>query len=656
MAQNKLKVKDLADMVGLSPSYLSLVLSGERQNLSDYHKDAIALALGTSVAFLYTPEDPGFSQAVSDSGPVYKRTRDVGAFEDFLRAANIRDDALLSAVYKELNSLSDDEVRRFGQAVRGALASWQEAVARAKAVSDAGAVSWDTPAGPAENAQSEGGLLLNPRITGEQRRFLGLIACLSAIFGDVPLAMIEIATAWPSARVHQMLDPAVSAGALFPVQEQAGYVSLRPSGLLNIPEARGWPAPAFKTECMSRLANSLAQSLEYIMDGGLSGGVKVEDALPFKARPDQVAEAFLEARDYARARVWYEKAAVDAFGQNAWRVAKQYLMIVSSLDGILRTQSEDRVRAYQMLAAACLNLGEADEALVYQERNLAFWERAGRKSDLTMGFLRASSMHGRKRDWAKAKDCLERALKVSGGDLAAEAQARIGLASIFISTGSLASAKEELERALGIGGKLDESGILVQSLLGLGRVLASKGDPRRALAYLNQGLSLAERREPVAETWLMIEVGKIFFQEGDIDKAKGQLLSAVERARAARNSEQEQYAASHLARCLAAAQDRFAPEEALNLAASAERYFAGTGDRRGRVEALAAYAESKAALDDIAGAFECFREAAREARESGDPALESFACDAFGRHLESRGDQLAEVMYRRARWARARMR
>lgn len=157
MASQGLKVKDLADMVGLSASYLSLILSGDRGNLSDLHKDAVALALGTTVSRLYAPPDDalfGTAERPADYGrparfeekspgdalsetarfdgrtvaatPLQGRPRDIRALEDFLNVLNIRDPYLLKAIYRELNYLSDREVAKLGQVLLNALVSWQE--------------------------------------------------------------------------------------------------------------------------------------------------------------------------------------------------------------------------------------------------------------------------------------------------------------------------------------------------------------------------------------------------------------------------------------------------------------------------------------------------------------------------------------------------
>ena len=170
MAKSGLKVKDLADMVGLSPSYLSLILSGERQNLKDFHKDAIALALGTTVSSLYTPDSSQPAAFTARPSPVPGRDRDISAFEELTRVMNVGDDALLSALYRELNSLSDDEVHRFGQVIRAALISWQESAARRAA--DASAA----PSGLRDRGVTEPEGVPSPgaRLTAEQRSSWGL--------------------------------------------------------------------------------------------------------------------------------------------------------------------------------------------------------------------------------------------------------------------------------------------------------------------------------------------------------------------------------------------------------------------------------------------------------------------------------------------------
>lgn len=184
--------------------------------------------------------------------------------------------------------------------------------------------------------------------------------------------------------------------------------------------------------------------LEPLYDGEGRRHPADESATPFQdVGPDKMGELFLESHDHRNARVWYERAAAHSLSTHSWRLAKEHLEVLIMLDGILGTDAEERAYTYQMMADACLNLGDVDEALAYQEHNIAYWESAGRRGDVIMGLLRAGLMLARRRDWGKAKEYLERAISISSNDLVLQARSRIGLAYILSSSGSLRAAFEE---------------------------------------------------------------------------------------------------------------------------------------------------------------------------------------------------------------------
>lgn len=62
LAQRSIRIKDLAERVGLSESYLSLVLNGTRKNLNDEYKDRIASCLNVTLSQLYSEEFSSMSQ------------------------------------------------------------------------------------------------------------------------------------------------------------------------------------------------------------------------------------------------------------------------------------------------------------------------------------------------------------------------------------------------------------------------------------------------------------------------------------------------------------------------------------------------------------------------------------------------------------------
>lgn len=670
MGRQGLKVKDLADMVGLSPSYLSLILNGERANLSDHHKDAIALALGASLADLYTEMPRDEAEAASRRGsaetaearvepaPLLRRKRDIAPFEDFLRVMSVTDHLLLEAFYRELNSLSDEEVRKLGAMLRNTLSSWQEAAARRV----------PAPAGPS----GTGAVPAAPPVVLEpdDRMFLWLLIHLSSIFDEVPLAYLAMATSWPAERVHRALATLLSAGAAIVVSGGAGAspragasarevpgddagggsILLKPSVQLDAGAAAQWVPAGRRRESLLNLACGLGGTGE---DGTVEPG-GVSDAAG--SRPDRLARLYLEGGDLRKARSWYEQAAVRALSDGMWRVAKDHLLVVCSLDTVLGTPSEDRVSAVQMLATTCLNLGETDEALAYQERNIAYWERSGSSTDVVRGLLMAGSILARRREWAKALDYLGRALGVSHGDLSLEARARLGLAAILRERGQLSRTKEEYERALQLSGDVQEESMMAQALLGLGKVFLWRRDFMRSLQYLNRALSLSEKKEAALETLVRIELGKLRFEEGSFLLAREHLTKAAHAAETARSPETENAAKVWLSRCLGQGAAPSDLENKRRLAYAAREFFAGIDDKQGLVASLIACAEAEDAVDMPAEADALFRDALREARESENPVLEGMACDAYAGHLEQQADDLAQVMRERARWARAKIR
>lgn len=301
MAEQGLKVKDLADMVGLSPSYLSLILSGERQNLSDYHKDALAMALGTTVAALYTPgafgpayeegtpergdgeslPEPSVSQrgTVRPSGafvPAAKLPgRDIGAFEDFLRALNVRDDVLTAAYYRELSSLSDDEIRRFGEVIRRVINAWQARLAdrreRDRGQTVTGELAQEAPRGHgASGAKPEAGVAgafpERPPLSAECRILAGLVGYLAPILGDVPLEALEIACGWPKAKVYRLAGTLEASGAISLGSGSEDSVTVRLDSGIDPRVARSWIRSPAKEECLGRFAAQLSSLLEPIYE------------------------------------------------------------------------------------------------------------------------------------------------------------------------------------------------------------------------------------------------------------------------------------------------------------------------------------------------------------------------------------------------------
>lgn len=91
MAQREIRLKDLAEKIGISEPYLSLVLNGTKTNLSDEYKDKIASFFNVSMADLYTDdieESPSQEHVLPENPERYELRKCV---ESFIQVANLED-------------------------------------------------------------------------------------------------------------------------------------------------------------------------------------------------------------------------------------------------------------------------------------------------------------------------------------------------------------------------------------------------------------------------------------------------------------------------------------------------------------------------------------------------------------------------------------
>ena len=108
LTQRNIRVKDLAEKIGVSESYLSLFLSGSRKNLSDEYKDRIAACLNLSMAQLYSED---FGTHASEEAPAFiaypDRVETIKILDTFLQATHL--EFVRPAFYATLAKLNDRE-------------------------------------------------------------------------------------------------------------------------------------------------------------------------------------------------------------------------------------------------------------------------------------------------------------------------------------------------------------------------------------------------------------------------------------------------------------------------------------------------------------------------------------------------------------------
>ncbi len=640
MRERGLKVKELAEMAGLSPSYFSLILSGERENLSDSHKDALALALDVSVYSLYMPGDdqlthvpalPLTQETVTrkypePSGPSQPvDQRDSRAFQDFLNALNLTDPRLVAAFYREINTLTDPEARRLGSVLRNTIAQWQDSKmveeGRERQVSR-GNVEEGLPQVP----ESQLGFA--------ERRVGAVLASLDGIVSDVPLSYLQVAASLPVTCVLVALESLSIAGIASLVPSSEGDGSVRLSGRVPSSVIRTWIPQESRREAINSLS------------------LHLEETCP-DTDPDILGQLYLDAQNLPKARVWYLTSAEKSMGNGWWRVAKERLKVVLSLDAVLKTDPDERCKAYQMMVTVCSSLGDLEEALAYQERNLACWERMSKRRDLVLGLSVAGGLFARLGMHDKAQEALERALKASEGDAGLTIRSRIDLAHLFLKKGQVTSAKEEFERALDASTKVRDQSLMAHALLGLGRALYRRGDISRSLTYLNRALALSEGKEASTESWTRLQIAKIRFREGAYVESLRQLGLVKAASRGPGDKERECLAEAWSVRSSLRLGDK--DPSLLDRARAAEALLHTVGDEEGKILSSLALAEAEAYFGNVVAANRNFTQAIRDSRVLSDPFLEGAACEAYGQYLSSQGDDLAGVMLERGRWARSKI-
>lgn len=131
LGQKRMRIKDLAELVEVSDSYLSLVLSGARDNLNDMYKDRIAAALGTSVSQLYSESppsllsDPDHLLSLENGDGLWGRKCEMDTLEDWMACAGLPQERRVS-VYRAFGRLKDEGAHLVASFLSDVVRGWSE--------------------------------------------------------------------------------------------------------------------------------------------------------------------------------------------------------------------------------------------------------------------------------------------------------------------------------------------------------------------------------------------------------------------------------------------------------------------------------------------------------------------------------------------------
>ncbi len=645
MDKRGIKVKELASMVGLSPSYLSLILSGERENLSDFHKDAIALALGVSVWQLLREDADLEEELLICPGEAVSQLASSGvpeailAVDDLLLALGVDDLAFKSSLYRRLNALSEQELERLGAVIRGTLEDWNKVRAsRLRAKAAAPGVSGADLVGtvPVEFLQDAVERSKNVPVDEDLRTLAGALSFTMEIPGGVPVDVLVDALRWPVGRVIAGLEWFQENGlALLTKDGEGGLMAV-----VNEDEFWWRIRKHLSTGRLRQLASSLARALKDLVRDDLSS---------------YIGALFLSAGELERAREYYRKAWEQSVEGRQWSRVRGFLEVELGLLRLLEAPPSEKAYCHGMLATCCLELGELVQARESQLKALGIWRSLGKVAETVLALEFLAVVEARSGRWEQAQKAIEEALELAktGEE---EARLRCTLGEILLERGHLGRAKAELERALDLSRTIDYSSGLQRALLGLGMLSIEKGRLDDAKTNLTRVLALSEKGDRKPGLRARLELGRVFLMQRKASLALEQFGEARKLARKLDDAEFLGMAVAGAVRSLILLHRSRDLAELVPELETALTLFERTKMVKGLVLALIAQAEVFSARGLKTKARDLFTRAIRIAQEHGAPSLESWACHAYATFMEEEGDPLYRVMQERGNWLRTNMR
>lgn len=645
MNKRGIKVKELASMVGLSPSYLSLILSGERENLSDFHKDAIALALGVSVWQLLREDADLEEELPTPSGEAVSQLACSGvpeailAVDDLLLALGVDDLAFKSALYRQLNALSGQELSKLGAVLRGTLEDWHKIRASrspAKAPAAGTAAADSAGAGPVEFRQDAVRRSREVLFDEDLRTLVAALSLTMDIPGGVPVDALVDALRWPVARVIAGLEWLQENGLVFLAKDEEGGI------------VAGVNQDGFWWRARKHLPAGRVKQLSASLAGALKD-------LPRDDLSSYVGALFLTAGELERARECYRKAWEQSLEGRQWSRARGFLEVELGLLRLLEALPSEKAYCYGMLATCCMELGDVRQARENQVKALGIWRSLDRVPETVQTLESLAVVEARSGSWEQAQRAIEEALELaSTGE--EEARLRCTLGEILLERGHLGRAKAELERALDLSRTIDYLSGLQRALLGVGVLSIEKGKLDDAKTNLTRVLALSEKGDRKPGLRARLELGRIFLTQGKASLALEQFEEARKLAQKIDDVESLGMAVAGEVRSLILLHRSRDLAEILPELENALTLFERTKMVKGLVLVLIAQAEVLSARGLKTKARDLFTRAIGIAQEHGARSLESWACHAYATFMEKEGDPLYRVMQERSNWLRANMR
>ncbi|MGE5579901.1 MAG: helix-turn-helix domain-containing protein [Bacillota bacterium] len=482
LAQRNIRIKDLAEKIGLSESYLSLVLNGLRKNLNDEYKDRIASYLNLSLSQLYS-EDLR-AAASSEEAPVFgedpDRKETAELLETFLSTTNLTQ--IRSSFYIALSSLNDKESRVLRTYLRTVLTD----LARSPAVR----IEPTASAAPLDNDE------------------LSLLALYSLAGDDARLEWVMSASSMTKDDFETITQRLVAKSVL-KVRDDSGIRRSSPLG------------PHIQASSLYTLAKlkdihlSLALAMAALPDEG-----------PFFERA--VAEHFLRAGKNKEALERFSKAAKLLESLSLWREAGETWHRSSILCGLLN----DTTGRANCLAEAAKCLGAAgnfEEANEFGSYACRIIQEMGKPRSVAYVCIMMGYMMGQ-HDPDAGIDWYRRGLKVTDLDDLTRGILFGNLISTLLEAERMDEAENTIREARrwSAGRSEQDVGTLgIMIPMGLGLVEFRRRNWKSAKTHLEQALTRSEGSK-LHMAWVWQSMGMLMYREDDQISAAEYLRKAQE--------------------------------------------------------------------------------------------------------------------------------
>ncbi len=505
MEQRGLKLTQVAEQVGVTKSYLSLILSNTRKNLSDELKDKLAAVLGTTVADLYTLAEPGLVAPVRVPQLTYNKTPRQKVLEQIDSVAYITqaNENFVPALCRGIAAMSDEEtavlIKVFDTTLdylktRQMPGRWQ--------------------AEPA-HFQAFGLGQIKDRLTFEARVVLSYLAVIrSSCEKDM---LVKILPSGIVEQVDNHLEELWKANLInLQYSEHTIYITTTVEEILNM--ALTWLTATARRNIHYRVAREMAAKEQ-------------DDYLVLK----RIADHYSAAGDTVEARHYLVGAQQKAFAAGDYAHAA---VILHNLAKLAQGTGDKSFKAYiaHQKGLTEFYLDNYEEALTSFKAALAYYRQSQEQYSLTEVHNAIGATYLAIYEHSSAKKHLQRGLQNLSVDVGTILKAKllVNLGTLYGRLNDWQKAEEYYKLAVSFAAETGDVFVRAYASIGLGIVARFYQDWQASIGMFNDALNLLEEGSPLVPQ-VLTNLGITYRMAGDTDQAFTVLQEAQEKIRLTRD-------------------------------------------------------------------------------------------------------------------------